>query len=351
MSNPISTTASTPVVVVISSYLEPEHIARIRAVDARLQVIDAPELLPTPRYPCDHVGAPRTLTADEEQSRRAHMASAEVMFDFDYVRRSELPQLAPNLRWLQATSAGIGQFVKRMGYDQTLPHTRFTTASGVHAVPLAEFCIMSMLNHYRGLATMQADQRARRWERFATTDLPGKTVAIIGLGNIGREIARLSSAFGLRVIGSRTAVSPMANVAHVYAPGELHAMLAEADTVIMTTPHTPATDRMLGAAEFAAMRDGAFFINIGRGATVDEPALIAALHSGKLGGAALDVFAEEPLPAESPLWDMPNVLVCPHSASTSAQENVRLTDLFCDNLRRYLDGDPLRNVLDTERLY
>ena len=122
-------------------------------------------------------------------------------------------------------------------------------------------------------------------------------------------------------------------------------MLPLADVVVMIAPHTPQTDNMLGAAEFATMRDGAFFINIGRGATVDEPALIAALHAGKLGGAALDVFAEEPLPADSPLWEMDSVLVSPHSASTSDRENERITDLFCDNLRRYLDGRPLRNVL------
>jgi len=108
---------------------------------------------------------------------------------------------------------------------------------------------------------------------------------------------------------------------------------------------------MLGAAEFAAMSGGALFINIGRGSTVDEAALIAALQAGKLGGAALDVFEEEPLPAASPLWDMPNVLVSPHSASTSDRENERIIDLFCDNLRRFLDGRPLRNVLDVERLY
>jgi phosphoglycerate dehydrogenase-like enzyme len=128
-------------------------------------------------------------------------------------------------------------------------------------------------------------------------------------------------------------------------------MLPLADVVIMTAPHTPATDKMLGEAQFAAMKEGAFFVNIGRGGTVNEPALIDALRAGKPAGAALDVFAEEPLPPDSPLWDMPNVTICPHSASTSDKENERLTDLFCDNLERYLDGRPLRNVLIAERLY
>ncbi len=347
----MTTPNPTPVNVVIASYLEPEHIERIRAVDARLQVIDEPELLPVPRYACDHVGTPRTLTPEQEARWRSHLAGADVLFDFDYVRRAELPELAPRLRWLQATSAGIGQLVKRLDYGRRMPQTTFTTASGVHAVPLAEFCLMAMLNHYRGLEQMQADQRARRWKRYATTDLTGKTVAIVGLGNIGREIARLSNAFGMRVIGCRVEVGPIEHVERLYPPNDLHLVLAEADTVIMVAPHTTATEKMLGAAQFAAMKDGAFFINIGRGATVDEAALIEALRSGKPAGAALDVFAEEPLPVDSPLWEMPHVLVSPHSASTSARENERLTDLFCDNLRRFLDGEPLRNVLDIERLY
>lgn len=337
--------------VVYASFMEPALVDRVRAVDARLDVVHRPDLLPTPRYACDHVGTPRALTAAQSDEWRALLASAHVLFDFDYPNRDALPALAPQLRWLQATSAGIGQFVKRMGYADSMPQTLFTTASGVHAIPLAEFCIMSILNHFRGLAQMQADQAARRWERFATTDLPGKTVAVIGMGNIGAEIARLSVAHGMRVIGSKMTPKALPNVDHVFAHDDLHAMLREADVVIMTAPHTPTTDQMLDAAAFTAMRDGAYFINIGRGATVDEPALVSALQSGKLAGAALDVFAEEPLPPESSLWAMPNVLVSPHSASTSDKENQRITDLFCDNLRRFLDGRPLRNVLDTERLY
>jgi phosphoglycerate dehydrogenase-like enzyme len=337
--------------VVFASFMEEEHVERVRLVDSRLDVVSRPDLLPTPRYACDHVGTTRTLTPEQENEWRALLASADILFDFDHAHRTELPALAPRLRWLQATSAGIGQFVKRMGYAESMPNTVFTTASGVHAIPLAEFCIMSMLNHYRGLAQMQADQAAHRWERFATTDLPGKTVAVIGMGNIGAEIARLSQAHGMRVIGSKMTPKPLPNVERLFAHDDLHAMLGDADVVIMTAPHTPVTDQMLDAAAFAAMRDGAFFINIGRGATVDEAAMIAALQSGKLSGAALDVFAEEPLPVESPLWDMPNVLVSPHSASTSDKENERITTLFCDNLRRFLNGQPLRNVLDVERLY
>lgn len=337
--------------VLIASYLEAEHVARIRAVDERLRVIYEPDLLRPPRYPADHGGAAMTRTPEQEARWRELLGTADILFDFDQTHLEDLPELAPNVRWIQATSAGIGQFVKRMGYDVRMPGAIFTTASGVHAVPLAEFCIMSILNHFRGLAHLQASQQRHHWERFATTDLQGKTVGIVGLGRIGSEVARLCAAFGMRVIGVKNTPAAVPHVDRIVAPADLRTVLPAMDVVIMIVPHTPHSEQMIGANEFAAMRDGALFINIGRGSTVDEAALIAALQNGKLGGAALDVFAEEPLPVASPLWDMPNVLVCPHSASTSDRENERITDLFCDNLRRYLDGQPLRNVLDTERLY
>lgn len=347
-------TPTAAVNLLIGSYLEPEYIEQIRQVDPRLNVINEPELLPVPRYACDHVGTPRALTPEQEQRWRDLLAQAEILFDFDHVRARELPELAPRLRWLQATSAGIGQYVKRMGYAERMPQTIFTTASGVHAVPLAEFCMLAMLAHYRNLALMQADQKAHRWQRFATTDLQGKVVAIVGLGRIGVEVARLCKAFGMRVLATkarpeRGALPP--SVDRFFLPGELHAMLGEADVVVLIVPHTPATEKLIDAPALAAMKDGAYLINIARGAVVDEPALLEALRAGKLGGAALDVFATEPLPTGSPLWDMENVLISPHSASTSDRENERITRLFCDNLRRYLDGRPLLNVLDTERLY
>ena len=337
--------------VLIASYLEAEHVAHIRQVDERLRVIYEPDLLRPPRYVADHTGEPVARSAEKEARWQALLGQADILFDFDHSHREDLPELAPKVRWIQATSAGIGQFVKQMGYAARMPATVFTTASGVHAAPLAEFCLMSILNHYRGLAHLQECQRRHHWERFATTDLTGKTVGIIGLGRIGAEVARLCAAFGMTVVGVKNTPSVVAHVDRVHAPDELLTLLPQMDVVIMIVPHTPTSEKMMGAPEFAAMKDRAFFINIGRGSTVDEPALIAALQSGKLGGAALDVFEEEPLPATSPLWDMANVLVSPHSASTSDRENARIIDLFCDNLRRYLDGQPLRNVLDVERLY
>lgn len=336
--------------VLIASYLEPEYVEQIRQVDPRLQVIYEPTLIAAPRYPADHTGAPFTRSAADETRWQALLADAEIMFDFDYTHRTDLPDLAPNLRWLQATSAGIGQFVKRMGYGERLPQTVFTTASGVHARPLAEFCMMALLMHYKRLNHILADQRRHHWERYAATDLEGRTLAVVGLGRVGEAVAQMAKGLGMRTLGTRVS-STSAAVDQFYPPHQLHAMLAQADVVVLIVPHTPATDQLIDAQALAQMQPGAYLINIARGAVVDEQALIAALQSGQLGGAALDVFATEPLPATSPLWDMPNVLVSPHSASTSDRENARITALFCDNLRRYLAGEELRNVLEIERLY
>lgn len=343
------------VTVLIASYLEPEHVARIRAVDPRLRVVYEPELVPPPRYPADHTGGSYERSAAQEARWRALLADAEIMFDFDYTHREDLPDLAPRVRWIQASSAGIGQFVRRMAYDTRMPATIFTTASGIHARPLAEFCLMAMLMFGKGLLRMTADQQRRHWERYAGTELEGSTLGIVGVGKIGIEVARMARGVGMRVIGVKRRVAGV-NAADLgldalYPLEQLHALLAESHYLTLIAPHTDRSEGMIGAAELAALPRGAVVINIGRGALVDETALIEALRSGHLGGAALDVFAVEPLPPDNPLWGMPNVLVSPHSASTSDRENGRLTELFCDNLRRYLADEPMRNVLDVVELY
>jgi len=337
--------------VLICSYLESQHVERIRGVDDRLDVIYEPELLRPPRYAADHNGDPSFQRTQEQETRwRKLLAQADILFDFDPTHRADLPDLAPKARWVQSTSAGIGQLVKANNYDSRMPHTVFTTASGVHKRPLAEFVVMAMLMHYKGALRMIDGQRRRHWERYAGTDLEGRTVAIVGLGRVGAEIARMCRALGMTVIGTDVKPVPDA-VNRYYEPGQLHAMLPQADVLVLMVPHTPQTEKMIGARELALVPRGAYFINTARGAVVDEAALIEALRSGHLSGAALDVFAEEPLPPSNPLWEMPNVLVSPHSASTSDRENARITELFCDNLRRFVGGEPLRNVLNTALMY
>ena len=212
---------------------------------------------------------------------------------------------------------------------------------------------MVMFAFHKKLLMTLREQRDRQWKRFASADLEGQTLAIVGVGGVGQEIARLGKCFGMRVVGvkrSIAGVNPDAlHLDALYAPADLSRALSAAQNLVLIAPHTSETEGMIGPRELATLPPGAVFINIGRGALVDEPALVEALRSGLLLGAGLDVFAQEPLPAESPLWSMDNVIVSPHSASTSYRENERITELFCRNLRRYLDGEPLVNRFDPAR--
>jgi glyoxylate/hydroxypyruvate reductase len=340
-------------VVLIASFLEPQHVERIRAVDHRLDVLYAPDLLRPPQYPADHKGLTIPRTPDQEARWRGLLARAEILFDFDLTHTADLPELAPRVRWVQATSSGIGEFVRAKGYDRSMPQTIFTTASGVHAQPLAEFCIMVMLTLHKKFLQTLRDQRRKHWQRFAGTDLHGQTLVLVGVGRVGREIARVAKAFGMRVVGVKRTTSGASpadlHLDELYGTAGLQRALAQAQNLVLIAPHTRETERMIGAKELAMLPRGAVFINIGRGALLDEPALVEALRGGRLLGAGLDVFAEEPLPPDSPLWDMDNVIVSPHSASTSDRENERITDLFCENLRRFLGGRPLMNQLDADR--
>ena len=343
------------VTVLIASYIEPEHVDRIREVDQRVNVVYEPSLLRKPRYAADHNGVTVERSPEDELRWRGLLAKADVLFDFDYTNDEELPELAPRVRWIQASSAGIGQFVARRRYHERMKSTTFTTASGVHAVPLAEFCALAMLAVSRGLFRMNDQQGRRHWERFAGTDLIGRTVLIFGHGSIGREVGRLARSFGMKAIGVKRTVGEEGPTAHnvdeLHPAVSFRSLLPRAEFLVLAAPHTDETDQVLGRDELKLLPRGAVLINIGRGALVDELALIDALREGHLEGAALDVFATEPLPSDSPLWTMPNVLVSPHSASTSDRENGRLTELFCLNLRRFLRGETLKNVLEIERLY
>ena len=338
------------VVVLIASPLGVEHVDRVRAVDPRIDVLHDPDLLPRPRYRSDHTGGPTTTRTPEQEARFLEMLQrADVLFDFPSGHVRDLTAVAPRLRWLQATSAGIGPFVQRVGLDRS--DITFTTASGVHARPLADFCLMAMLMFAKNYVWMERDKKAKQWERYCGEELAGKTLAIVGVGRVGHEVARHGKRMDMRVTGMRRSSAPVPEIDKLFDRAELHSMLREADFLVLAAPHTPETEGIIGEAELAVMKPSAVLINIGRGALVDEDALIRALQQKRLAGAALDVLREEPPPQDSPLWAMPNVIISPHSASTVTQENARITEIFCDNLRRYLSGQSLRNVLDTKKLY
>jgi glyoxylate/hydroxypyruvate reductase A len=340
------------VTVLIASYLQTDMVERIAAVAPdRIRVVDTPELLPTPRYTADHTGIRRDLSAADVERWRALLAEADVLFDFDWLEADRLPWNAPHVRWVQATSSGIGEFLKSQRLLEW-PVT-FTTASGVHADPLAEFVSVGLLYLTKRVPDLLAWQRAHHWERHTTRQLAGQRALVVGLGSVGRRVSAVLANLGLEVWGVKRSATepPPSGVVRVVRQAELDEALARTDALILACPYTRETHHLIGAAEFARLPPGAILVNVARGSVVDEPTMVEALRSGHLAGAVLDVFEEEPLPMYSPLWDMPNVLISPHSASTVGTENSLITDLFIDNLRRFLDGRPLRNVFDRSRAY
>ncbi len=332
-----------PVKVLVASPLEAFLVDRVAGVDPRIEVLHVPELLPQPRYPSDHGGVRPQLTDAQQQLWSSMLASAEVSLDPDWQSPAELVTTAPSLRWVQATSAGIGQFLERTGLNRS--DITFTTAAGVHAVPLAEFALTGILHFAKGIPLLLARQREQHWERYATGSVRGRRAVVVGLGAIGQETCALLAGVGLEVwgVGRPGRRYDLPAAARVLDTDALDDALAGADVVVLACPLTEQTRGLLSRARIGLLPAGAIVVNIARGEVLDEQALIEALAQGRLGGAVLDVFTEEPLPVESPLWGRTDVLVSPHSASTLPSENTAIVDLFCDNLRRYLDGRPLRN--------
>jgi phosphoglycerate dehydrogenase-like enzyme len=338
--------------VMITFRLEQKFIEEIKAVDPRVELLYEPSLMGYPRYQSHHVGF--NGTPDQEKQWENMLGQAEVIFGYISPSHSRnLKKIAPNLKWVQSPSTGIGQMVHEGGLTDS--DIVFTTAGGVHTGPLAEFCMTAMLMYVKDVFRMEREQHSKHWERYCGMELRGKTLAIISLGHTGRELARLAGCFGMRVIGTKRNIEGVNLVSlgaeRLYPWTDLKPMLSQADFVVLCVPHTSETTALIGEEELAAMKNGSMLINVARGVIVDQTALISALQSGHLGAAALDVTTPEPLPADSPLWDMPNVLISPHSASTVDAENEKLTNLFCENLRNYLDGKSLRNVLNKTLLY
>jgi phosphoglycerate dehydrogenase-like enzyme len=329
--------------VLIASYLDEREVRRIEQVDPRIRVLYEPELLPTPGYAGDHNGSHRALSESELAKWQVLLARADVSFDFDWHRPADLRSTAPKLRWVQATSSGIGEFLTETGLIDS--DITFTTAAGVHAVPLAEFVALGLLYLVKEVPMLREQMRRHRWQRYTTNRLAGKRALVVGMGSVGRQVAQHLSALGLHVTGaSRVPGTPPPGVREVVELSALPGVLPEIDALVLCSPLSTSTYHLIGAAELEAMPRGSLVVNVARGQIIEETALIAALESGHLGGAALDVFETEPLPNDSPLWDREDVLISPHSASTTAEENVHIVDLFVTNLTRWLQGETVLNT-------
>jgi phosphoglycerate dehydrogenase-like enzyme len=258
-----------------------------------------------------------------------------------------------DLRWIHSGSAGVSAALLQALEGRDIV---FTNSAGTHAPPVAETALAMMLHFARGLDFAVRGQAAGRWDRarFDAADGPvrefaGSTVGVIGYGGIGSAIGRRAAALGARVLGLRRTARPADDAAaaevHTGAEG-LRTLLRESDYVVLALPETDATRTMIDASAIAAMRPGAVLVNVARGRLVDEEALVGALREGRLRGAALDVFAREPLPEGHPLWTMPNVLLTPHVSAVTARYWEREVDIILDNARRFEEGKPLRNVVD-----
>lgn len=296
------------------------------------------------------------FVTDRTQFERL-LADAEIICAFQ--APEDILTRARKLRWFQFPGAGVdnlaGTGLLKPGCPVVL-----TSAAGIHAVPISEYVFGSMLVFARRFQEMLRlqDQHnwayGSRWNALRGTELYGKTLGVIGLGGIGRRIAQLGRGFGMHVLGlSRSAQEDTSDpdVDQLYPPSHLRELLGLCDYVVLAVPLTAETERLIGEHELLAMRPTAYLVNISRGRVVDEQALIRALSGGWIAGAGLDVTVEEPLPPDSPLWELPNVILTPHMSGLTDQYSGRLADIFTENLRRYRAGKPLQHVVDVSRGY
>lgn len=256
---------------------------------------------------------------------------------------------ATGLRWMHTASAGVENLLSDAIKERGIS---FTNSAGVHAVPIAEWVLHALLMIVKRGPRMLTAQREHRWERDVEFDeLGGKTLTILGAGGIGQQIARRAAGFGMRIWGINRSGREVSGFERIVSGEQWRDLLPETDFLVIATPLTAATQHLIGQPELEALPDHAWLINIARGAIVDEPALVAALQNGVIAGAALDTFEQEPLPAESPLWTLPNVLISPHNSGSSPRSTDRVVDLFIENLQRFVADQPLRNVVDLEAGY
>lgn len=282
----------------------------------------------------------------DDATLERHIGDADALlawkFPLDALERARA------LQWIQLTSAGAEQLLPARA---RLTRIVVTNTRGIHVDLMADYVFAAMITLNMHFPRFFADQQARRWEQRLSVPLAGRTLGVIGAGAIGGEIARRGAAFGMHVLAVKRTPAPVEGAAEVVAPDQLHGVLGRSDFVVLVVPQTAATRGMIGEAALRAMKPAAYLVNVARGSVVDEAALVHALRERWIGGAALDVFEEEPLPPDSPLWSLPNAIVTPHVAGEPADYARRVAEVFVDNLLRRRRGEPFRNVVDFDRGY
>ena len=314
--------------IVLAFKIDQEHIDRIRAEYADLDLVVSPDPDQLPEV----------------------LADADAVVGWGRYDAATLAG-APKLRWIHSFGVGVDGMLTPELIDSDIIVTNNT---GVRGPNIAEHLLAMMLGFARGLPELMRYQVKREWHHpdRGVFELGGQTLGVVGLGDIGRNLAWRADALGMRVIGLRRVKTDVPRgVEKIYSPDQLHSFLGEADHVAICLPLTPASRHMFSSAEFAAMKPTAYIYNIGRGPIIDQEALVAALQAGEIAGAGLDVTDPEPLPADSPLWDMPNVQITCHTSGATPYNWERGLEILLDNIGRFQRGEELRNVVDKEAGY
>ena len=324
-------------------------LEKFRELDPRLQFhyaqyIDRPEVRALRGQP--QFDSARALIDPLPEALRQALAQAHIVLCVDLP--FDMDQLAPNLRWVQSVGAGVAQ-LQHCGLDK-LDGVMLTNGAGIAAAPIAEFVLARILSHWKLFDQYRENQQKHQWTQVFGRDLAGSTLGIVGYGAIGHAIATRAKAWGMKVVATRKHLPANPRdpaVDHFYPIGELHTLLSQCDAVALTAAETPETYHLFNAEAFAAMPRGSYFCNISRGSLVEEPALIAALVTGHLSGASIDVATVEPIPADDPLWDTPNLAISPHCSPTAENFSRNAWLLFYDNMARFLAGKELKNLRST----
>ena len=320
------------------------HLAELAAIDPRIDIVVEPyeessELRSGRGVP--PYDAVRHLAPELTAAQRDAFARIECCITLDLP--FDVAAVVPRLRWVQALAAGVAHLTSAGLREAGI---RLTNASGANATSIAEFVFARILGEFKQTRRLDTTQQRRRWHPVFGDNVAGTTIGLVGFGPINQAVARRARAFDLEVIVMRRSAAPSDLADEVLGPGGLHDMLGRCDIVVAAVPESPETHELFDSSAFAAMRDGAMFVNVGRGSLVDEPALVAALGSGKLRAAALDVTAVEPLPQDSPLWDAPNIYISAHCSTEPTRFFESAHRVFADNLARYVAGQPLLNEID-----
>ncbi|MCM3693825.1 D-2-hydroxyacid dehydrogenase [Neobacillus niacini] len=291
------------------------------------------------------------IVGKDKEMWQKHIQDAEIIAGWK--KEIENDSLAPHskLKWLQTWSAGVDSLPLESLATRNII---VTSANGVHAYPISETIFALMLSLTRKIHTYVRNQQERKWHNSnMKLEMHGKTVGIIGVGTIGKEAAKIAKAFGMKVLGVRHSGKQQEFVDEMYTTHQLNEVLPNCDYVVVTLPLTKETNRLFGAKQFDLMKSSAFFINIGRGEIVVEDDLISALQRGHIAGAGLDVFEQEPLAVDSPLWEMENVIITPHTSGSTEHYNQRVIEnILIPNLKNYISGNrPSVNLVDYSKGY